>query len=377
MQDSMPPSDRSGAENPEPLQKLCFVIGPMNDDHMPKLRALAADIIAPILPPGYVVKTPDQGGAGNVMDQVMAACDSATLVIADMTGNNPNVLYEVGVLDSLGRLCIPVKPKPEVQKDEDRILAGKDPMTFDRAAYRFWVIDWDQPEATRTELKKAIDISLNDLRTGILIGNPVTNYYGAPVIDISPASGIALGYYENFVKNSVRNFATLFGTEYRPVLFGDSKVEKEMTPLPDDLRETLELQIVIPDRLNYADHTYIAQDLVQKRLLKPAVIKSDFSVEARSMTLYMWSDPDPKAWALVDIPTAMNVMRKSIKRRLGRRDKVNDTSPEWRQLERQEIARFREELDLNIKDSEQPSYVRDRARLVGWNETPLKKARRV
>jgi hypothetical protein len=371
MPDSMPPSDRSEAEKRDPPQKLCFVIGPMNDDHMPKLRALATEIIAPILPPGYVVRTPDEGGAGNIMDQVIESCDSATLVIADMTGNNPNVLYEVGVLDSLGRLCIPVKAKPEAENVEKRILDGKDPMAFDRAAYRFWVIDWEQPEAARIELKKAIDASFEKRRVGKPISNPVTNYYGAPLVDISPASGIALGYYENFVKNSVRNFAEPFGKGYRPVLFGDSKDEKEMTPLPDSLRKGLELQIVIPDRLNYADHGSIA-NLVREGLLKHAVIKSDFTVDARSMTLYMW--PDPKACALVDIPTAMNVMRKSIKRRLGRRDKVDDTSDEWRKLEREEIARFREELDLNIKDSEQPAYVRTHARVMNWNETPLKQA---
>jgi hypothetical protein len=92
------------ARQPKSPSRLCFVIGPMNDDHMPKLLAMANDIVKPILPAGYEVRTPDQGGAGNVMDQVIVACDSAELVIAEMTGNNPNVLYEVGVLDSLGKL---------------------------------------------------------------------------------------------------------------------------------------------------------------------------------------------------------------------------------------------------------------------------------
>jgi hypothetical protein len=63
MPDPMPLSPAPGTEKREPPPKLCFVIGPMNNDHMPKLRALAADIIKPILPAGYLVRTPDQGGA--------------------------------------------------------------------------------------------------------------------------------------------------------------------------------------------------------------------------------------------------------------------------------------------------------------------------
>src|SRR4030095_7576131 len=98
--------------------QFCFVIGPMNKEHMPKLRFLAKKIVEPVLPKNFVVKTPDEFGAGNVMNQVMASCDTAALVIADTTGNNPNVLYEVGVLDSLGRLCIPVKLKPDAPKEK-------------------------------------------------------------------------------------------------------------------------------------------------------------------------------------------------------------------------------------------------------------------
>jgi hypothetical protein len=342
----------------------------MNNDHMPKLRALAADIIKPILPAGYLVRTPDQGGAGNIMNQVMAACDSATLVIADMTGNNPNVLYEVGVLDSLGRLCIPVKPKQEADEETERAQAGKDPMVFDRAAYRYWVIDWDQPADARTILKEALDESFKARRAGKPLENPVTNYYRAPLVEVSPAFGIALGYCENFVKNSIRNLSEPFGDRYRPVLFGESKEEKEMTLLPEPLRKDLKLHIVIPDRLNYADHGSIATYLVRKGLIKHAVIKSDFSVDARSMTLYMWPDRS----ALVDIPTAMNVMRKSIKRRLGGRETVDDRSDEWRHLESEEIARFKEQLDLYIHDPDQYVNIREYTRVKLWKETPLKQA---
>ena len=30
-------------------------------------------------------------------------------MVANLTGNNPNVLYEMAVLDAMGRACVPVK----------------------------------------------------------------------------------------------------------------------------------------------------------------------------------------------------------------------------------------------------------------------------
>ena len=64
-------------------------------------------------------------------------------------------------------------------------------MAFDRAAYRYWVINWKEPEKARENLKKAIDESLLNK-----VENPVTNYYGVPLVEVSPAFGIALGYCE-------------------------------------------------------------------------------------------------------------------------------------------------------------------------------------
>ena len=73
--------------------KLCFVIGPMNENHMPKLRFLAREVLAPILAPVYVVKTPDEFGTGNIMDQSWL---------------NPQLRPKVqGSLRSNGRACSP------------------------------------------------------------------------------------------------------------------------------------------------------------------------------------------------------------------------------------------------------------------------------
>jgi nucleotide-binding STING sensor domain-containing protein len=362
-----PKKKRLPAADQERTQ-LCFVIGPMNDEHMPKLRALAKKIIAPVLPKNFVVKTPDEFGAGNVMNQVMASCDTAALVIADTTGNNPNVLYEIGVLDSLGRLCIPVKLKADAKKKKTKNV--KDPLPFDRAAYRCFFLDLKNPDRARKEISEVIDKSLAGQKPWKPEENPVTNFYRAPLAEISPAFGIALGYCENFVKNLVRDLTQYRDGALKPILYGASREEKDMTPLPPDVRGKMKLDIVIPERLNYADHKAIATNLVAPGLLKHAVIKMDFNVESRSLPVYIWPDLS----ALVDIPTAMNVMRKSIKRRLGGLEKIDDRSPEWRALEAEEINRFQAQLEANMFDPEQEPMVRTHARKILWSETPLKNA---
>src|SRR5215510_3575100 len=88
----------------------CFVIGPMSDTHMPTLKWLAKEVVSPIVEPkGLAAETPDSAVIGNIMNQVIKSCDRAPLVVADTTGNNPNVLYEMAILDAMGRACIPVK----------------------------------------------------------------------------------------------------------------------------------------------------------------------------------------------------------------------------------------------------------------------------
>src|SRR4051812_16884426 len=97
----------------------CFVIGPMSPTHMPKLKWLAQKVVQPLLKPhNFTVSTPDADETGNIMHHVIKSCDRAHLVVADLTGNNPNVLYEMAILDALGRACVPVKIEEEDEEGE-------------------------------------------------------------------------------------------------------------------------------------------------------------------------------------------------------------------------------------------------------------------
>ncbi|MBM4019949.1 MAG: hypothetical protein FJ288_16780 [Planctomycetes bacterium] len=82
----------------------------MNETHFPTLKWLAKEVVGLLLRlKGLSVETPDSAVIGNIMNQVIKSCDRAPLVVADTAGNNPNVLYEMAMLDAMGRACIPVK----------------------------------------------------------------------------------------------------------------------------------------------------------------------------------------------------------------------------------------------------------------------------
>ena len=69
-----------------------------------RLNRLANDIVAPIVEPlGYRVSTPEVGELGIIMSSILRDLDHADIVVANLTGNNPNVLYELGIRHGLGK----------------------------------------------------------------------------------------------------------------------------------------------------------------------------------------------------------------------------------------------------------------------------------
>ncbi len=87
------------------LKKSCFLITPLGEKN--SLTRVRADAVCGALI-GPLMETyeldlvrgdgiPDQG---NVMVQVVREMLDATVVVADLTGLNPNVLYELGIADA-------------------------------------------------------------------------------------------------------------------------------------------------------------------------------------------------------------------------------------------------------------------------------------
>src|SRR5688500_11983423 len=90
---------------------LCFVISPIGAEGS-DIRKRADQVLCHIIAPaveacGYDYKRGDQiAAAGVITAQVTHLLMNCPLVIADLSGHNPNVFYELSIRHSVSKPCI-------------------------------------------------------------------------------------------------------------------------------------------------------------------------------------------------------------------------------------------------------------------------------
>jgi hypothetical protein len=88
----------------ETTSRLCFVMMPFSKKFDDVYRLL----IAPVATENglSVLRADEMSGPGFIMEQIRTAVQQSRLCIADVTGSNPNVLYEIGYAEALGKPLI-------------------------------------------------------------------------------------------------------------------------------------------------------------------------------------------------------------------------------------------------------------------------------
>lgn len=346
-----------------PLLRRCFVIGPMRD--MARLRRLTDAVVKPLLEPaGYVVSTPDHAETGLVTNQILLSLEQADLLIADLTGNNPNVLYELGIYHAFGKASILVR--------EDTGHPADQP-PFDVRAYRYLTIDLDQPEQARATLGNLIRDF--DLFTKIdrldFFANPVTDFYGSPIAEIPTAIGLAKNYTQNFLAPVLPGIFTLrVGTdEY------DIRVEVEtvsdperpgrvygpLRPLTPDERDRLRVEIWVPNQLDHAEKSYL-RGLMQRpdRPFLNAQVHAD-----RIYSCYARQAADGTI-TIIDVPTILSSLNQSINSRRRSVQNMNIRADGWEVLQRQEVERFEAKCQAFLETKRTAMDLR-RVQIVRWD----------
>lgn len=132
-------------------EKICFVIGPIGAEGT-EVRRRSDTMLRHVITPaaqeqGYSVVRADQiVVAGVITSQILKHVLEAPLAIADLSGLNPNVMYELGVRHAAKR--------PVIQ-----VMAKGQPLPFDVANVRTLMIDLfdlDSVERGRRELARMI-----------------------------------------------------------------------------------------------------------------------------------------------------------------------------------------------------------------------------
>jgi hypothetical protein len=292
-------------------------------------------------------------GASHIMNDVIYAIDRADLVIADLTGSNPNVFYELGITHALGRACIAVME--EHQKA----------IEFDLSAYRVFRINLDEAQfvSAQNELRPAIEAAHESISDWSRLENPVIDFFRAPVTYISPAFALAQGYYHNFVRPILESMIRMQRGRFNyQIGIAEDVIPSQLEqtiPLTDDIRNRLELHIIVPLRIDQARHR--STDRLMGHI-PAAMVEGD----GRSYTCFYRRYDDDTKHALVDIPTTIRVMEDAVQRRMRFSSQTRGTK-EWREVELQEIQRFMLALQSIIRDDKDSPEFNNRVRIFSYD----------
>lgn len=137
-----------------PSRNLCFVLMPFTD---PRIAKVYRDVVSPALEEVKLAPNKaDERYGPDVMQDIWAGLNEARLVLADVTGRNANVFYEVGIAHTLG--------KPLILLSAD----GGDAVPFDINRFRH-VLYTFTPRGLRdlrTKLRSALPKMLREHPTG-------------------------------------------------------------------------------------------------------------------------------------------------------------------------------------------------------------------
>ena len=134
----------------EPTLK-CFVLSPIGADGTPERAAadkVLRHIIKKALEPTYeVIRADEEANPGAITPQFVAAITSADLIVADISGQNPNVFYELAIAHGFR------KPTVHIQRKSDKIpfdIKDMRIITYD-------ITDPDEIEAAKTSITRSAD----------------------------------------------------------------------------------------------------------------------------------------------------------------------------------------------------------------------------
>ncbi len=84
--------------------KLCFVIMPYGEAWSKRIYRILVEILSSL---GINCKRADDLYGKMILSDIWNQINEAAFIIADLTSNNPNVYYELGISHTLGRRFIP------------------------------------------------------------------------------------------------------------------------------------------------------------------------------------------------------------------------------------------------------------------------------
>lgn len=189
-----------------------FIGGPMGNksfdgsrvrfsDHISNLK-LAVSKCWEVIEQDYpefslAIHHPEIDEFGSIPETVFNMISFAELGLLDLSAETPSVMYELTLMHALGIPVVPIHLKKRVKQKN-----GKLPFYLQHE-YCLIVSDFKVEtlvDALMPKLHAALSLEILGADRK---NNPLTRFFGIPLIDASASTGLATGYYHNFIQHVI------------------------------------------------------------------------------------------------------------------------------------------------------------------------------
>jgi hypothetical protein len=251
-------------------------------------------------------------------------------VIADATDDDQNVTYELTVAQGIGTPDV-VFVEPGRQRPNMPFTAVE--------------LDLRDPARARETLTarllavRAVFEALGETATS----NPITDFFRAPLTQVSAANALSLGYYLNFVRPVGRELLAAAAGIPTRISVGGADLDADTTA-------RVSLTVVVPDRLLQANDGYIDRHIRVAGRAVPAEVHGRGWSRPRTMMALPQPDEGGVTHLLDVFPTTTATLIEAIDQRLGITDPAKRSVSAWPAIERKEIDRFASGLVRRIRN---------------------------
>lgn len=211
---------RLGLQNSKHDVFNVFIVAPMGDEtemtsskeRINNIKKGAEEALKSVLgtKKKYEVLSPYDLNGSNITSDVFHQIDIADFAIADISNRRPSVMYEIALFHALGTPMVILQ-----ESDEHGTSLSNTPFYFKDS--RLLRIAGFTKDAIKIQLEATFSSFFNDKVIAALNENPVTKFYSAPLVDISAATGLAVGYFANFIQHVLREKTGLLASEKNPL----------------------------------------------------------------------------------------------------------------------------------------------------------------
>lgn len=149
---------------------------------------------------------------GSISSRVFSMIDRAEVGIFVLSSYSPSAMYELTLMHALGKPVVPVAfTDAKAQKlVSEGIHDARALPHYLRDEYGVLLNSFSTVELRKKLEPKIRMVAGLDKKTADTESNPISRFYGLPLVDVSATTGLATGYFVNFLRFQLRSRESVF-----------------------------------------------------------------------------------------------------------------------------------------------------------------------